>query len=285
VLRLRSNRLLLSVLALFSSGILLSSCGFARMIVPLQSPRPTPTRPNQPLPPTQPPTAIPSTQTPILLPTATLAGPDLPGEAASSTPETKPPAQAATAPAVVFEPPPPTDTPALPTITPLPSPTLDLTAVYGPKLTPNTRATSFAVIQTITALAASPTYPPTDTPRPRRTPIIIGSGPDDAATVTRPRGVRVLNASRQVSVGGPAALSIRTDPGATCALQVIRPLPGNANALEPIDGSARLSADRDGGVAWIWRIDADEAPGPLSLIIDCGAAGKQQVDFTVLGND
>jgi hypothetical protein len=288
VFRSRIFRPLLGALACVCSGLLFSGCGFARMIVPLQSPPQPPTaRPGQPTtppPPTARATAVPPTQTPILLPSATLPAEEPPP---ATLPPEEPPAVAPTAaPAVVYEPPPPTNTPAPPTITPLPSPTVDLTAVYGPRLTPNTKATSFAVIQTITALAASPTYPPTDTPRPRRTPIIIGAG--DAAgirtTPGRAAGVRVLNASRQVSAGGPAALAIRTAPDATCALQIARAQPDGATSLEPIAGSARLSTDRDGGVAWIWAIDADEPAGPLTLVVDCGAAGSQQVEFTVLSN-
>lgn len=272
----RTFRPLLGALALVGSGLFLGGCGFARLIVPLQSPRPTPTRP---IPPTPPPTPIPPTQTPILLPTATLGEPVLAEE-----PTAQPTAAQPTAvPVIVLEPPPPTDAPAQPTITPLPSPTVDLTAVYGPPLTPNTRATSFAVVQTITALAASPTYPPTDTPRPRRTPIIIGAGPDDATPIARVP-IRVLNASRQVSPGGPAALSIRTAPGAVCALQIARTQADGATQLEPIPGSARLAADRDGGVAWIWNVDSDEPSGPLTLLVNCGNAGSQQIELAVLEN-
>lgn len=250
------------------------------MIVPLQSPPRTATP--RPAPPTPTPraTAVVPTQTPIILPSATL-----PSEAPTAAPATAP-APATAAPVIVYEPPPPTNTPAPPTITPLPSPTIDLTVELDPRRTPNTRATSVAVIQTITALAASPTYPPTDTPRPRRTPIIIGAGEGAGIRVTPgpATGVRVLSASRQVSPGGPAALAVRTAPDAICALQIDRTPPGGAATLEPIAGSARLSADRDGAVAWIWTVDADEPAGPLTLVVDCGDAGSQRLDFTVLRN-
>ncbi|MCX6017540.1 MAG: hypothetical protein NTZ50_03405 [Chloroflexi bacterium] len=277
-----SIRSVTRVTALLFCTALLSSCSFVRAIVPLQSPPPSPTpRGQQPPTFTPRPTAIPPTQTPIPLPTATLNGPTLPEEP-SATPPPAPTADAAAPLAPPALPKEPANSPPPPTVTPLPAPPSDLTVVYGPPQTPNTRATSFAVVQTITALAMPATYPPTDTPRPRRTPVIIGSGPQDAPVTAQPGGVRVLNASRQVSPGGPAALSIRTSPNAVCALQIARPRPDGTTVLEPIAGSARLSADRDGGAAWIWTVDADEAAGPMNLVIDCGTAGTQQLTFTVL---
>src|SRR5512143_3077203 len=44
-----------------------------------------------------------------------------------------------------------------------PEPTLTTTPTPGPSPTPNMQSTSSSVIGTITALAATPTYPPTST--------------------------------------------------------------------------------------------------------------------------
>lgn len=258
---------------------LLVACGNALPPVPLQSPLSTPTIP---VPPTPVITAQPGvpTQTPIVLPTATLGGP-APQPTAGVTQPTA---------AVQPQPPPQVVEPTVqlpPSATPLPSPTIDLTAVFGPQVTPNTKATSFAVILTITALSASPTYPPTSTPRPRRQPIIIGAGggtQDRLPATTEPRksGIKVQTVSPQVSPGGPAALSILTAPDTICSLQIARALADGKVEFEPIAGTARQSAGRDGGVAWIWTVDADEPAGQLLLVIDCGTAGVQQLQLNVI---
>lgn len=257
---------------------LLVACGSALPPIPLQSPVLTPTLP---VPPTPFQTVqAGSTQTPIVLPTATLGGP-----APQPTPGVAQPT------AAVGQPQPQPVEPTVqlpPSVTPLPSPTIDLTAVFGPQVTPNTKATSFAVILTITALAASPTYPPTSTPRPRRRPIIIGAGASGqqnnlpATTEPRKSGIKVQTVSPQVSPGGPAALSILTAPETVCSLQVARTLADGRVEIEPIAGTARQSAGRDGGVAWIWSVDPDEPLGHMLLVIDCGAAGVQQLTLSVV---
>jgi hypothetical protein len=246
--------------------LLLSACGGSD-IGPLQSVVNTPVGTLTPVP------------SPALIATATL-GP--------TAPPSNPQQPAPTSATVIVVPRRSTSSaqsaPAAPTDTPQPTPTIDQTAVFAPPGTPNTKATSFAVILTITALAAPPTYPPTSTSRPRvrREPIIIGAGPSDRAPATTApdaTGITVQTVSPQVIAGGPAALSIKTAPGALCALQIARD--GGANA-EPIEGSARQSANRDGGVAWIWTVDFDEPAGSMTLIIDCGTAGVKQVQVPVV---
>jgi hypothetical protein len=259
------------IAAITLSGLmLLSACAGATDPAPLQSAVATPT-------------TVPgaATQTPIILSTATLGAP---APVAPTIAQPAPPAveqpRVIVVTATSGKPPPPT-------ATPLPSPTIDLTAVFAAPVTPNTKATSFAVILTITALAVPPTLPATRTmtPRVRRPPVIIGSGPQDrlpATSVPRSGGITVKTVSPQVSPGASAALSITTVPNTLCSLQVARSDSSGKVTFEPIDGSARQSAGRDGGIAWIWTVDSDEPTGQMKLVIDCGSAGVQQLDIPVL---
>jgi hypothetical protein len=251
---------------------IMAACGNALPVQPLQSVVATPT----PVLPTPAPGL--STQTPIVLATATLgaAGPTAPSAATTAAPAVATPRPVIQA----------TSRPA-PTLTLPPSPTIDLTQVFAPPGTPNTKATSFAVILTITALAATPTYPPTSTMRPRRQPIIIGAGGNaqdrlPATTEPRKQGIVIQSISPQVTPGGQAALAIQTVRNTPCSLQISRPLGGERYEFEPIDGSARQSASRDGGIAWIWTVDTDEPAGPMRLLIDCGAAGVQRTQISVV---
>jgi hypothetical protein len=134
--------------------------------------------------------------------------------------------------------------------------------------------TSAAVYATITALAATPTYPPTSTPRPQRTPIGAGPQQDDIppTPLYSAGGIAVLTLSQEVMVGSAAALTIKTKPAATCTLQVMRSAGPRAH-YEPIPGAPARVAGRDGVVAWIWTIDPHEPRGPMGLSVDCGAAG------------
>jgi hypothetical protein len=136
------------------------------------------------------------------------------------------------------------------------------------------------VFATITALAATPTYPPTATPRPRRTPII--AGPKETEPPPTPLfssgGITVQTMSQQVVAGGAAALTIKTKPGAVCTLQVERP---GGNGAEPIAGGATRVAGRDGVAAWVWTVDAKEPTGIMHLTVNCGAAGKARLEMIV----
>ncbi|MGQ9904213.1 MAG: hypothetical protein ACUVRU_07830, partial [Anaerolineae bacterium] len=173
----------------------------------------------------------------------------------------------------------PTPRPTEPTPTPTVTPTITLTPTPGPSPTPDTQATSQSVIATITALAATPTYPPTDTPRPRRTPII--SGPGDAAPAQASgSGVEVQTLSEQVFAGGTAVLTIRTQPGARCVLSIVRDDNG-VLSLEPIADAPAQTAGRNGIAAWIWAVDRDEPAGIMRLRVDCGSAGVIEVRMRV----
>ncbi len=176
--------------------------------------------------------------------------------------------------------PPPTPSPQSNTATPTPSvePTITLTPTPGPSPTPDTQATSQSVIATITALAATPTYPPTDTPRPRRTPII--SGPGDVAAQPGSTDITVQTMSEQVFAGGTAVLTIRTQPGARCVVQIVRDDAGVAS-LEPIADAPAQTAGSNGLAAWIWTVDRDEPAGIMRLHIDCATAGAIEVRMRV----
>ena len=165
------------------------------------------------------------------------------------------------------------------TSTPAPTPTL------GTPGTPDTRLTSTSVVATITALAAVPTYPPTDQPRPtRRAPIVIGAAGDKVPPTSIPSatGITVQSLSERVFAGGTAALSIKTKPQAICELSAIRKgNNGEGEVLQPIPAGATRTAGKDGVIAWIWTVDADASPGPLRLSIDCHEAGVNQVQMLV----
>lgn len=180
----------------------------------------------------------------------------------------------------------PVDTPELaptrepPTPTPSVTPTITLTPTPGPSPTPDTQATSQSVIATITALAATPTYPPTDTPRPRRTPIISGPG-DTMPAQTGGSGIEVQTLSEQVFAGGTAVLTIHTEPGARCVAQIVRDEDG-VPSLEPIADAPAQTAGRNGIAAWIWTVDRDEPAGMMRLRVDCGGAGVIEVQMRVV---
>ncbi len=178
----------------------------------------------------------------------------------------------------------------LPTVTPVPLPTADRTAAVaptqaptaGPSPMPNTAATSASVFATITALAATPTYPPTSTPRPQRTP--IGAGPADGdippTALYVSGGIAVQMISQRVIPGSAATLTIRAQPGAVCALRRDRSA-GAAAQTEAIPGVAAQVVGRDGVAAWVWTVDAAEPAGIMRLIVDCGAAGSARLQMTV----
>lgn len=175
---------------------------------------------------------------------------------------------------------PPTPTPRdEPTATPSVTPTITLTPTPGPSPTPDIQATSQSVIATITALAATPTYPPTDTPRPRRTPIVSGPG-DTMPAQTGGSSIEVQTLSEQVFAGGTAVLTIRTQPGARCVVQIPRDDNG-APSLEPIPGAPAQTTGRNGIAAWIWTVDRDEPAGIMRLRVDCGSAGVIEVRMRV----
>ncbi len=180
---------------------------------------------------------------------------------------------------------PPSATPYVPptiTSTPTPIPTITLTPTPGPSPTPNTLQTSAAVYATITALAATPTYPPTSTSRPQRTP--IGAGPDEndipPTALYSEGGISVLTLSQQVIPGGAAALTIKTSAGSSCTLQVSHGA-GDAATLTSIPGAPARVAGRDGTVAWIWTVDAKEPTGIMTLVVNCGTGGKAHVQMKV----
>lgn len=175
--------------------------------------------------------------------------------------------------------------PTNPTVTPAGTPTETPIIPFG-TISP-TLLTSTAVVGTITALAATPTYPPTDTPRPRRRPVIIGAAGDSVPPTTAPdkTGITVQTKSDRVFPGGPATLTIKTKAGAACELSNIRPANGMVDSkevLEPISSGSARNAGSDGAIAWIWKVDADEPAGPMRLVIMCPNVGVKQINMDVM---
>ena len=146
-----------------------------------------------------------------------------------------------------------------------------------------TLLTSTAVVATITALAASPTYPPTDTPRPRRRPVIIGAAGDSVPPTTAPdkTGITVQTKSDRVFPGGPATLTVKTKAKAACELSNIRLDNSGKEVLEPVSSGSARTAGSDGAIAWIWKVDADEPYGTMRLVIMCPDVGVKQISMEV----
>jgi hypothetical protein len=167
-----------------------------------------------------------------------------------------------------------------PTVTTSPKPGPTFTA--GPSPTPDTQQTSESVYATITALAATPTYPPTSTPRPFRTP--IGAGPEQSSVPPMQsmvvNGMVVQMISQQVIPGGSAVLTIKARPADVCTLRIDRST-HETKREEAIPGTATHTTGRDGVVAWIWTVDQNEPAGIMTLVIDCAAAGRAQIKMTV----
>jgi hypothetical protein len=169
-----------------------------------------------------------------------------------------------------------------PTQTPLPAgvPTVVRTPFTLPTPiggVPDTRATSQAVILTITALAIPATMPPTATPqRP------IGAGGRGRVTAVPtptldPSGISILSLPERAYRGGAGSLTIRTRPNAQCTVRVA----AAGQEAKPLPGGASRIAGKDGVAAWIWTVSAEESAGVKTLQIDCGAAGKAEATLTI----
>lgn len=182
-------------------------------------------------------------------------------------------------------PPPPSPTPP-PSSSPTPSPTAFQTPTntpppFGATFTPtpvgpDTRATSEAVVATITALAATPTFPPT--PTPRLGALRIGSGGTASPSPTPPRDAVVFTLlSQRAYPGGSVSVAVRTRPGALCTLQAQDNQ--TMRALE-IPGATRR-AGSDGSAAWIWLLPADQPAGLLVVRVVCESVGEASATVLV----
>jgi len=163
------------------------------------------------------------------------------------------------------------------------SPTAALTLPAVGNGTPDTRATSRAVILTLTAAAAPPTSGPTRTPTKA---VKVGAG--GRARVTRvptptsdPSGVTLLALSNHVYRGGAISLSIRTKPGVACQIKAIHTeVDGTTTDLALSHTTGKTGSD--GVVAWIWPVDAAVPAGPLVLRAECGQTGEVHYNVEVV---
>ncbi len=179
--------------------------------------------------------------------------------------------------------PPSTVTPTSPAIlTDTPRPT-DGGATATPGGAPDMNATSTAVIATITALAASPTFPPTATRRP------VGSAGDGAAPTTptpttpQPEGIALLSISSQVYRGGAATLVVRAQPGDVCALRLARrEIGGEPVEVTPQPPGMTRQLDAEGTAAWIWEVTRDAPTGTWIAEVSCRRSGSVRYDVEVL---
>ncbi len=176
----------------------------------------------------------------------------------------------------------PTRAPAdTPTATPVVSPTpLPDQPTPEPTPTPDMIATSASVIATLTAQAATPTFPPTATPR--RRPVGSGAGEATRAPTRTPGagGIALIALSERVYAGSAGTLTIRTQPRATCTVQIARPDAGGRR-VTAIDGATRQAGD-DGVIAWIWAVAADEPAGPAALLVACAGVGAAEYAIEIV---
>lgn len=259
----------------------LSAAALALMLAACSSPLPSPLQSPVLPSPTRPPTLV----VPNPVPTAVVG---FATAAFTVTPVPSPtpaPNQQVTAPLPTQAPPPTQPTPtaaSTPTLTPLPAlvPTVVRTPFTLPTPiggVPDTKATSQAVILTITALAIPPTMPPTATPQRA-----IGAGGRGRVTAVPtptldPSGISVLSVSEKAYRGGAGSLTIRTRPFAQCTVTI----GGDGAAPKPLPDGASRTAGKDGVIAWIWTVGVNEQAGARTLAIDCGDAGKAQVTIAI----
>lgn len=181
-------------------------------------------------------------------------------------------------------PPPPSPTPP-PSSSPTPSPTAFQTPTntpppFGATFTPtpvgpDTRATSEAVVATITALAATPTFHP----RRRRVWARCGLAQEALRRLRQRRRVMLWcsRCSRSARTGGSVSVAVRTRPGALCTLQAQDNQ--TMRALE-IPGATRR-AGSDGSAAWIWLLPADQPAGLLVVRVVCESVGEASATVLV----
>ncbi|MFN3704404.1 MAG: hypothetical protein ACK4WM_00175 [Thermoflexales bacterium] len=161
-----------------------------------------------------------------------------------------------------------------------PTPSVTTTVVEKQDL----NATSTAVVATITALAATPTYPPVATRRP------VGSGGDSIAitptpipVTSNPQGIALLSLSSQVYRGGVAALAVRAQPADVCVLRLLqRGQAGEPVEMTPQPPDAARQTDSQGMAAWLWEVKADSPTGIWVAEVNCRQSGIAQYDVEVL---
>jgi hypothetical protein len=147
--------------------------------------------------------------------------------------------------------------------------------------TPDMLATSASVIATLTAQTIPPTFPPTATPRRRP----VGSG---AGAVTRaptrtpdPSRIALVALSERVYAGSAGTLTIRTQPKATCTVQMARARADGGHQIISIDGATRQAGD-DGVIAWIWVIPADASAGAATISVTCAGIGAAEYAIEIV---
>lgn len=155
------------------------------------------------------------------------------------------------------------------------------TIVLPFEVTPDTRATSRAVIATITALAATPTFPPTATRRPPPRPVGAGEALQPSPAPMLAGGIALVSFSRQVYPGGAAAVAVRAKPETLCTLTATYRGDNvqQSRALE-VPGAARQTG-RDGVAAWILPVAQTQPPGLLQVRVSCAASGVLDLEIEI----
>jgi hypothetical protein len=147
--------------------------------------------------------------------------------------------------------------------------------------TPDMLATSESVIATLTAQAIPPTFPPTATPRRRP----VGSGADGATRApTRtpdPSRIALVALSERVYADSAGTVTIRTQPKATCTVQMARARADGGHQVISIDGATRQAGD-DGVIAWIWVIPADAPAGAATISVACAGIGAAEYAIEIV---
>jgi hypothetical protein len=136
------------------------------------------------------------------------------------------------------------DTPA--PIPPTTTPQLPLTMTFTPQI-PAT------ILPSATPLKITPSVVPS----------LLPSFTQPPPTATPGTPIEIISLTDSISQGAAASLTIRTLPGASCALTYITPAgnPSNEAGLESI------TADQQGICYWTWLIKEDTPIGGASLIV------------------
>jgi hypothetical protein len=84
--------------------------------------------------------------------------------------------------------------------------------------------------------------------------------------------VTIIGLTSPVYQGDPAAMAVRTAPGAQCAFTVTW-----AGQTHAMPGVQPMTAGLDGIVYWTWNIPPTMAQGMLPVTVTCAIGGQQGI--------
>ena len=142
-------------------------------------------------------------------------------------------------------------------------------------------AAAVAAVALVAAACGSGTAPADKTPEGLlATPVAATPAPTPTPKVTPlPLDVTREAFTEKVAVTGGASVSVRTEPQAKCAIEVLYDSgPSKAAGLDP------KTASSGGKVIWSWKVGSNTKAGTYPITVICttsGHAGTLELDFTV----